>query len=66
MSDNYQRPSQPIRDTVDEALNRKPSLRERIVAWLVARFKGGPFGATNGGYWGGISMLDPRRWLRRN
>ena len=61
MSDNYQRPSQPMRDEVDAALGRKLPWRDRLVAWLRSKIpglEGGESGATNGGYWGGITMWD--------
>ena len=36
----------------------------RIVAWLTAHIQlGGKTGATNGGYWGGITMWDRAKAL---
>ena len=61
--ENYQRPSQPMRDAVDEALSQpapKLSLRQRLVAWLMSKVTGieGQSGGTAGGYWGGITFWD--------
>lgn len=54
---SYQRPSEPIRATVDEALNRRVPWYQRARLWL-SRIKSRT--ATMGGYWGGITMRDPR------
>lgn len=35
------------------------ALIARVVAWLSARL-GGKSAATNGGYWGGVTMRDPK------